>query len=192
MKTTLLFIFSLTTIFISAQTTFDLDWAQGVNGQDASFTIETGDTMRWTWANANPHSVSSLAGSQETFDSGILTGQGTQFSYTFLVEGNNDYQCDVHPGSMFGTIAVEDLVSVEDKFYKNLSFYPNPVEDNLTITSLHTFDSYEIYDLLGKRILLGSAEGVFTQIDVSFLNKGIYLAVVKSGELQSTFKLIKK
>lgn len=192
MKTILLFIFSVTSFFISGQTTFDLDWEQGVNGSDASFTIETGDTMRWTWANANPHSVTSLAGSAETFDSGILTGQGTQFSYTFLVEGTNDYQCNVHPGSMFGTIAVEDLVSVEDKFYKNLSFYPNPVENNLTITSLHPFDFYEIYDLNGKKVLKGDGDGVFTQLNLSFLNNGIYLALVKSGELQSTFKLIKK
>jgi plastocyanin len=192
MKTILLCIFSLTSLFITAQTTFDLDWEQGVNGPDASFTIETGDTMRWTWVNANPHSVTSLAGSAETFDSGIITGQGTQFSYTFLVEGTNNYHCVVHPGSMFGTITVEESLSIEDKFTKNLSFYPNPVEDNLTITSLHPFDSYEIYDLNGKRVLKGDGDGVFTQLNLSFLNSGIYLALIKSGELQSTFKLIKK
>jgi len=66
------------------------------------------------------------------------------------------------------------------------------VENNLTITSLHPFDFYEIYDLNGKRILKGYGDGVFTQLNLSFLNKGIYLAIVKSGELQSTFKLIKK
>ena len=50
MKTILLIIFSVTSFFISAQTTFDLDWELGVNGPDARFTIETGDTMRWTCA----------------------------------------------------------------------------------------------------------------------------------------------
>ncbi|GGD99187.1 T9SS type A sorting domain-containing protein [Planktosalinus lacus] len=192
MKTILLIIFSVTSFFISAQTTFDLDWELGVNGPDASFTIETGDTMRWTWADANSHSVTSLAGSTETFDSGIIAGQGTQFSYTFLLEGINDYQCDVHPGLMFGTITVEESLSIEDKFTKNLSFYPNPVQDKLTITSLHPFDSYEIYDLNGKRVIMGDSDGIYTHLNVSFLSKGIYLALVKSGNLQSTFKLIKK
>lgn len=192
MKTILLFIFSVTSFFISAQTTFDLDWEIGVNGPDASFTIETGDTMRWTWADANPHSVTSLAGSTETFDSGLISGQGTQFSYTFLLEGTNDYQCDAHPGTMFGTITVEESLSIEDKFIKNLSFYPNPVEDKLTITSLHPFDTYEIYDLNGKRVIMGDSDGFFTDLNLSFLSKGIYLALVKSGELQSTLKLIKK
>ncbi len=192
MKTILFLIFSITPFFMSAQTTFDLNWEQGVNGPDASFTIETGDTMRWTWANASPHSVTSLAGSTETFDSGVITGQGTQFSYTFLLVGINDYQCDVHPGSMFGTITVEEALSIEDKFTKNLSFYPNPVEDQLTITSLLHLDTIQIYDLNGKRVMMGDGDGVFTQINLSFLPKGIYLGVVKSGELQSTFKLIKK
>ncbi len=49
MKNNILFIAIMATVTLSAQTTFDLDWAIGINGEDASLTIETGDTVRWTW-----------------------------------------------------------------------------------------------------------------------------------------------
>lgn len=178
--------------FMSAQTTFDLDWAIGINGADASITIETGDTVRWTLADNSPHTVSSIAGSQETFDSGTISGNGTQYSYTFTDVGTNDYQCNIHPGSMFGTITVELVLSIEDKFAQNISFYPNPVQDKLTVLSLYKLDSYVIYDVLGKKVVQGLATGNTTQLDMSGLNSGLYFVTAISGDLSSTFKVNKR
>jgi plastocyanin len=186
----LLFVFSLT--FASAQTTFDLDWEQGVNGASASFTIEVGDTMRWTWSNGVPHSVTSLGGSVETFDSGILTGAGTEYSYTFTVEGENPYECVVHPLQMFGTITVEPKLSVDDKFARNVQFYPNPVEDQLTIASLYHLDTYEIYNMNGKKVGWGVGEGTYTYLETSYLKSGMYFVKVKSGDLEAMLQIIKK
>ena len=87
--TFLLFIFS--TLCFS-QTTYTIDWENGVNGEDASLTIDVRDIVTWTWSNSAPHTVTSLSGSQETFDSGTLTGVGQTFSYTFDEEGINNYQ----------------------------------------------------------------------------------------------------
>ena len=72
MKKITLIMFALLGPMVFGQMTYDLDWEIGVNGAAASFTIETGDTMRWTWTDALPHSVTNQAGSQENFDSGIL------------------------------------------------------------------------------------------------------------------------
>ena len=191
-KITLLF-FALATLGTTqAQTTFDLDWEQGVNGATASFTIQVGDAIRWTWANTVPHSVTSKAGSSETFDSGILTGMGTEFTYTFTQAGVNDYDCVVHQANMFGTITVEPALSVQDKFERNIQLYPNPVDDEMTIASLYQFDSYEIYDITGKRLGQGAGEGTFTQLNVSYLPTGTYFMRVVAGDLQATVKLLKK
>ena len=73
MKKITLLIMALVVSIASAQTTFDLDWAIGINGAAASVTIEPGDTVRWTWTDSAPHTVTNLTGSQEMFDSGILT-----------------------------------------------------------------------------------------------------------------------
>lgn len=191
-KITLLFFALATAVTTQAQTTFDLDWEQGVNGATASFTIEVGDAIRWTWANTVPHSVTTKAGSTETFDSGILTGMGTEFTYTFTTEGVNDYDCIVHPANMFGTITVGPVLSVQDKFERNIQLYPNPVDDEMTIASLYQFDSYEIYDITGKRLGQGIGEGTYTQLNVSYLPTGTYFMRVVAGDLQATVKLLKK
>ena len=191
-KITILLFTVLSTMAVNAQTTFDLDWEQGVNGALASFTIEVGDAVRWTWANTVPHSVTSLGGSTETFDSGILTGMGTQFTYTFTVVGINDYDCVVHPATMFGRITVEPVLSVQDKFVRNLKFYPNPVNDEMTIASLYQFDTYEIFDITGKKVGHGLGEGTFTTLNVSYLTTGTYFMKVTAGDLQTTIKLVKQ
>jgi len=192
MKKITLIMFALLGPMVFGQMTYDLDWEIGVNGAAASFTIETGDTMRWTWTDALPHSVTNQAGSQENFDSGILTGSGTQFSYTFTAEGTNPYQCDVHPGSMFGTITVEAPLSIDDKFASNIQFYPNPMEEQLTIVSLYRLDAYAIHDISGRLVGQGAGNGTYTQINSSNLDTGMYFVTVVSGDLQATLQVIKK
>ncbi|HLU80847.1 MAG TPA: T9SS type A sorting domain-containing protein [Flavobacteriaceae bacterium] len=104
MKKRVLITITLFASFVmSAQQTHHLNWFMGVTSAQASITIEEGDTVIWTFTDAVPHSVTSNAGSTETFDSGIQTG-GT-FSYTFTIAGTNPYRCIVHP-SMVGTITV--------------------------------------------------------------------------------------
>lgn len=192
MKTIKLFFSALLTVSMAtAQTTFDLDWFVGVPANDVSITVGPGDTVRWTWTDEVPHSVTSESGSQEDFDSGILTGNGTQFSYTFTQIGVNDYKCDVH-SNMEGTITVEDIASVEDKFRKNISFYPNPVNSKITITSLFKLDGYKIYSILGNLVAQGDANGNITEIDLSRMESGMYFINTTSGEMQSTFKVIKQ
>ncbi len=190
-KTKLFFLAALTSLMATAQTTFDLDWFVGVPNGNVSITVAPGDTVRWTWTDEVPHSVTSDSGSQEDFDSGILTGNGTQFSFTFTQIGVNDYACDVHSG-MQGTITVEQTASIEDQFRKNISFYPNPVSNRLTVASLYKLDSYKVYNILGKLVAQGAANGNITEIDMSNLESGMYFINATSGELQSTFKVTKK
>ena len=185
-KTKLFFLAALTSLMATAQTTFDLDWFVGVPNGNVSITVAPGDTVRWTWTDEVPHSVTSDSGSQEDFDSGILTGNGTQFSITFTHIGVN-----VHSG-MQGTITVEQTASIEDQFRKNISFYPNPVSNRLTVASLYKLDSYKVYNILGKLVAQGAANGNITEIDMSNLESGMYFINATSGELQSTFKVTKK
>ncbi len=191
-KITLLLAMLALAIQVEAQQTFDLDWAIGINGAAASVTIETGDTVRWTWADGAPHTVTNIAGSsEETFDSGTLQGEGTQFSFTFSVAGTNDYRCEVHPGSMFGTITVNEVLSVEDKFVQNISWFPNPVQDELTITSLFKLDSYQITDVLGKTVESGNQNTNVLNVNMVEYAKGIYFVSLASGDLKTTVQIIK-
>ena len=94
----------------TAGPTVDLDWDIGV-GPSLDATIEVGDTVRWTWTDPLPHTVESSSG-PTSFNSGLLTGLGQTFSYTFNQTGDWDYLCGVHgPAAMGGTITVVEPVS---------------------------------------------------------------------------------
>ncbi|HET8810394.1 MAG TPA: plastocyanin/azurin family copper-binding protein, partial [Flavobacteriaceae bacterium] len=116
-KITLLCMFMFAGLTAIAQTTHNLNWYMGITSADASLTINTGDTVIWTFTDAPSHSVTSDAGSTETFDSGILSGIGTTFSHTFTAVGTNPYHCNVHAG-MVGTITVVAPTSflIDDDF----------------------------------------------------------------------------
>lgn len=182
----------LTTGFMAAQVTYNLDWAVGINGEDASVTIEVGDSVEWTWTDNLPHTVTSLAGATEAFDSGTITGNGETYTYTFTMEGVNPYDCVIHPATMFGTITVEAALSVEDKFAINVNAYPNPVLDKLTVTSLFSLDSYTVFDILGKQVQSGQINANIASVDFSKLTSGMYFVNVQSGELQKTIKVMKR
>jgi len=189
-KITLLAALLVATI-ITAQTTHPLDWM--LNSPDLDLTIEQGDTVEWTWQDGATHTVTNKPGSQEDFDSGTLTGVGMTFSYTFTEVGTNDYECQIHPGSMNGTIIVEAALGVDEKFIKNLQLFPNPTDNELTVFSLFKLESYIIYDFAGRKVLVGQAEGNFTGLNLASLHSGVYFVTVTSEEgLQTTKKVVKK
>ena len=73
-------------------------------------TVNTGDSVTWTWGDALPHSVSSVSG-PVPFDSGTITGAGSTFSFTFPQAGTYTYRCNIHPSGMTGTVVVEQAAS---------------------------------------------------------------------------------
>ena len=136
--------------------------------------------------------MTSQAGSTETFDSGVLTGQGTQFTYTFTQVGENPYDCVVHPATMFGTITVEEVMSVQDKFEENIRFFPNPVTDEMAIQSLYQFDKYEIYNIQGRKLGEGIGEGTYTHLNTSYLPSGVYFVRITADDLSATIRIVKQ
>lgn len=175
----------------TAQNVVEIAWGQGINESVASPTIEIGETVRWVWSDASAKTVTSLANGSENFDSGSLKGLGQTFSYTFGKAGVTDYQNDSNP-SMHGKITVASKLTVEEKFLKNLNFFPNPVKNELNISSILKIDSYQIYNVLGTLVSEGKGTNTLTQVDMSRLNSGLYFVKVTSNNLQTTLKIAKK
>ena len=93
---------------------FNFDFStnpQGMPVMDA--TIRAGDTVHWTW-DSGFHSVTSVAGSIESFDSGDLLAPSATFDHTFTHVGRVTYYCNIHgfdngdgtAGGMAGVITV--------------------------------------------------------------------------------------
>lgn len=177
--------------FLNAQSVYEISWEQGISSSAASPTIERGDTVIWTWTDDGIlKSVSSLSNGSDSFDSGMLKGSQSSFSYTFSNIGVTRYRNENNP-DMKGKVTVVDKLSAEDKFLKNLSFYPNPVKNQLTITSLFKIDHYQIYNVLGSLVGEGTSSVRRVNIDMTQLNSGLYFVKVISGNMQTTLKIAK-
>lgn len=194
MKTTLLILAFLGALSLNAQQTHQIFWQIGVNGDDASLTIDVGDTVEWIWNDALPHTVTSLAGSTETFNSGTVSGMGDSFSVTFTLEGVNDYQCNFHPGSMFGTITVLDNLGVDDMVINSFKLFPNPSSSslNLSFSLPIAKGNIHISDMLGRSVLNNKIDELNEiQLDISNLKSGVYFIEVQSANGTNKKRFIK-
>jgi plastocyanin len=177
---------------LNAQTTYNLDWGLNINGAAASLTIEPGDTVEWTWVDNLQHNVASTSSAQESFNSGLIQGQGSTWSYTFTEVGVNEYVCTPHSSSMFGTITVEEALSIDDKFARNLLFTLSQSTNRLRIQSLMQIDKLVIYNLLGVPQIRVNVRDQYAEVDMSSLVSGVYLVKATSQKAQTTFKVVKR
>lgn len=70
-----------------------------------------------------------------------------------------------------------------------LKIYPNPVKDILNVANTKNFSNYEIFNLLGSKIISGTITN--GQIMVSDLTSGIYIIKIKVDDKIITNKFIK-
>ncbi|KHJ39000.1 hypothetical protein PBAC_08650 [Pedobacter glucosidilyticus] len=94
-----------------------------------------------------------------------------------------------------GQFQFSDVIAVE-KNGSLLTVYPNPAEDNLTVTipEGNTAASIAIYALDGKMVYSKSvsANELISNINISTLNTGIYTLVLNKGKESLSQKFIKK
>jgi len=87
----------------------DIFFTSALNGSSnpAVDTVAVNGTVTWTWAAGAdlPHSVQSL-GSPSFTSSGILSGTGNTYQFTFTTPGTYQYDCAVHGQLMTGRIVV--------------------------------------------------------------------------------------
>ncbi|WP_452225995.1 T9SS type A sorting domain-containing protein [Lacinutrix cladophorae] len=70
----------------------------------------------------------------------------------------------------------------------NISLYPNPAKNVITINGLHTEENYTIYNTLGQEVKKGSVTNN-TKMDIQNLNIGLYFLKFEKGE---TIKFLKE
>ena len=181
--------------YSEAQTTHDLNWFTGI-GSSVDLTIDIGDTVRWTWTDALPHTVEdNPAGSAvEMFTSGVLTGNGQTYEYTFTVEGSNDYFCGVHGAvSMSGTITVENNLSLDDETLNSFKIIQGTNDLlNIKLTNNLTSGTLTIHDMLGKQAMIQTIKNQSSlQLDVATLSQGLYLITIEGDRLKQTKRFVK-
>jgi hypothetical protein len=191
MKRKLLFGALLASLGLSAQETHHINWFMGVTPAAATMTVNAGDTVMWEWADTLPHSVTSNAGGTDTFESGILTGDGETFSHTFTTEGSTSYKCNVHE-MMQGVITVDAVAGVHENNKLDFEYFPNPTTDILTINSKEVIDRIEIYDINGKQVMNSKSGNPTSKVYMANYKAGTYFVKVFVGNKTENITVVKK
>lgn len=90
-------------------------------------------------------------------------------------------------------IADADPLGTDDfELDAEISMYPNPTEDFVTISAEDTIDSIEIYNTLGQEVLQIKGESDSINADISALNTGNYFVKVRVANALKTLKLVKQ
>jgi hypothetical protein len=190
MKIKLLALTLFGTLCSNAQPTHMVDWFMGVSAAETTITIDEGDTVTWTWMDNLPHTVTSTGGT-DTFNSGTKTGMGQTYSRVFNNVGSTNYQCNVHP-MMDGTITVEAIMGVEESILGSLQYYPNPVNNVLTLTSSEIIDRVEVYDINGRLLMLSESPNPVVKVYMENFNSGTYFVKATSGKESKNIAVIKQ
>ena len=96
-----------------------------------------------------------------------------------------------------GTLQIDDiksfwLLSNSDQLKAEIKLFPNPVKNKVTLTlPFETEGEFELYNVIEKKVLSNEFSSLTTQIDLSELTNGIYIARIKI-ENQTIIKKIVK
>lgn len=74
----------------------------------------------------------------------------------------------------------------------NVKMYPNPTSNIFTIEAQATIDNVAVYNVLGQEVLVKNPNATTVQIDISDLQKGVYIVKTIIEGNQSSSRIIKK
>lgn len=92
--------------------------------------------------------------------------------YTVIAENGKD--------SATYQIRLSSLTSIQNETDTEMSFFPNPAQDKVTIKTLFTPTKVDIYNLQGQLVSTLKPNGETSDINISNLHSGSYLLVVYS------------
>ena len=101
----------------------------------------------------------------------------------------------VQPGGIVQigwTSAPSEQLGIDDHLFDDFTFYPNPVGDNLTVSSSSEIESIEIHNILGQQVLKQNIGVLSASIDLANLSAGNYILVAIVNGERGSFKLIKQ
>ena len=123
----------------------------------------------------------------------LIDDSAAQYHDLKLADIDNDGDIDILSASAYdGTIAWYEhspILGVNTSNQLDFSLYPNPTSGKLTINSNQKINNIEVYSQLGQLILSVPKKN---EIDISYLNSGIYFIKITDEKENSTVKKVIK
>lgn len=118
--------------------------------------------------------------------------------FTVPTTGSYYLRFSLEAGGNQGILYLDDIkieemgvMETKDNELTKMSFYPNPVKDNLTITTSEG-ETIELYNTAGQLLLTQPAADTTTVVNLENISSGIYLLKTSSHKATKTVQLIKE
>jgi len=126
---------------------------------------------------------------------GIGVEGGSSYATPILVDLNNDSYPEIVSGHTSGGMNLwwnETVTSIsEGELSSKIKIYPNPVYNNLNIEyPSNNIEEISIHNILGKQIF--HSNDIEREIELDFLEKGIYILKIKTVNGMISKKIIKE
>lgn len=141
--------------------------------------------------NGEQHDNEGAPWTKQSINLDSYTGGSIQLRFS-AVSDEGSFRSDISIDNV--TVNASDMpLSVNDSKIISLKFYPNPVTNNLTISSpSETIESIEIFNMLGVSIYKSKINLNQKNVDLSYLSKGVYLSKIKAvNGSESIIKFVK-
>lgn len=154
----------------------------------------TADTKYWVALTGTSASATSFYWIGAKYTEGWLTSSDYQSSDsgTTWVQGASTTDPSQHYEGQMMIDADCTTAAVSEAGNKNVSYFPNPVKDFLTINSKKKIETVHIYNVAGQKMSV-SAKLVDGKVDMSKLAPGVYIvSTILDGGVNESFKVVKK
>ncbi|OZV66585.1 T9SS type A sorting domain-containing protein, partial [Winogradskyella aurantia] len=98
-----------------------------------------------------------------------------------IVEGNFNI-CAWSPSAL----------DIDDSVFGNFNYYPNPVENTLTLGAQNNIETVVMFNMLGQEVLRTLPNNVTSNLDMSRLDAGAYFVKVTIANITKTIRVIKE
>lgn len=172
------------------------------SGTVDSYTLDAGYTAKFFIKALDPNNgYSDALGGAKVLDlptSGTFTvsataselASGLVVQYGFVVNGLNANPADE---ATFGSVVVSAAsLSIKKVELTEFTVYPNPTQNSWTIkTKNEKISSINIFDIMGKQVLVLNPNSVEALVNASSLKIGLYFAKINTANGISSLKLVK-
>ena len=90
------------------------------------------------------------------------------------------------------SLSVESTASNNKLSKFNFSYAPNPANNVINLNAAKTISNVEFYNNLGQNVLATSINALNSNVNISGLNKGIYMMNVTIEGQTQAFKILKQ
>lgn len=86
----------------------------------------------------------------------------------------------------------KSFLDVDRQIFENFTFYPNPVQNNLTLKAGRQIENVILFNMLGQTIIEIAPHSLQAQLNTEDLQSGVYLIKVRIDGTSQSFRIVKK